>query len=209
MVVLAFVALCFWSWPRRPPGPEPLFLDTSRYGFESLPVPWVRQAYGTGKGTVAVARSADVARLGRYSLKLAMDLARAERNKSEGEAYVDMRSFPPVGVKAPIDLEGVPVTAWIYVPRGAAGHRRRPNGVQLFVKDENWKGQYGTWLNLRGRTERWFQICLTPSARTPNLGYTDMGFDPTKIMVIGVKVGAGTASTAKYRGPIYMDAVNW
>ena len=33
----------------------------------------------------------------------------------------------------------------------------------------------------------------------------DAGFDPTKIISVGVKVGAGTGSTAVYNGPVYAD----
>jgi hypothetical protein len=35
------------------------------------------------------------------------------------------------------------------------------------------------------------------------------GFDPSQIIAVGLKLGAGGGSTAVYQGPIYVDAVNW
>ena len=184
--------------------------DPSKYGFESSDILWVVQTFGDSQAVNALARSdKGFAKFGCYSLRLAVDLVGGDENKSKGEAYVDMRFFPPTGMEAPLNLEGVPITVWVYVPGSAAGDPSKPNGVQVFVKDKNWKNEYGTWLDLPNYTDKWIPITLTPSRQQPPMGYMDEGFDPSAIIAVGVKIGAGTPSTATYQGPIYVDGVNW
>jgi hypothetical protein len=171
---------------------------------------WVPQTYEDSQAIVAAERSErNTARFGCYSLRLTVDLAGGHENKSKGEAYVDMVWFPPTGVEAPVNLEGVPITIWVYVPTAAAGDPDRPNGVQVFVKDQGSLNEYGGWFNLPGYTDKWIPLGLTPSTQPPPMGYMDTGFDPSNIILVGVKIGAGTNSTATYRGPIYVDGVSW
>jgi hypothetical protein len=156
-----------------------------------------------------VAQSEKTAKFGCYSLELTVDLAGGHENKSKGEAYIDMRFYPPTAIGVPANLEGVPIIVWVYVPEHAAGDPEKPNGIQVFVKDQDWKAEYGTWFNLLGYTDKWVPVQLTPSRTAPSNGFMDPGFDPTKIIVVGVKIGTGTNSTATYTGPIYVDGVNW
>ncbi|MDP3786798.1 MAG: carboxypeptidase regulatory-like domain-containing protein [Candidatus Omnitrophota bacterium] len=114
-----------------------------------------------------------------------------------------MRYTPPSGVATPVNLNGVEVTAWIYCPTGSRGDPNNPNGIQIFVKDETWKSEYSTWVNIFENV--WFKVTLIPSTTAPQNGSMDAGFDPTKIISVGVKIGAGTGSTATYNGPIYTD----
>jgi len=184
--------------------------DSSKYGFESVDVFWVKQTYIDSQAVTAVAQSKrGMAKFGCYSLQLTVDLVSGHENKSKGEAYVDMRFFAPTGVNVPVNLEGVRITAWVYVPGDAAGDPESPNGVQIFVKDNTVKSksEYATWFNLRDYTDRWIRISLSPSREAPPDGYMDSGFDPTKIIIIGIKIGTGKNSI--YRGPIYIDGVNW
>jgi hypothetical protein len=37
----------------------------------------------------------------------------------------------------------------------------------------------------------------------------DPGFDPTKIVSVGVKIAAGSGSTATYPGSVYLDEIRW
>jgi len=181
--------------------------DQSKYGFESGRMGWVEQTYWDSQAVTAVAQSEKgMAKIGCNSLKLSVDLIGGDDKKSKGEAYVDMRNNPPSGVVAPVNLEGVPITVWVYVPKEAIGDPSKPNGVQVFVKDQDWKSEYGTWNNL---DSQWIQISLTPSNEIPRWGYKDEGFDPSRIIAIGVKIGAGGGSTATFKGSIYVDGVNW
>lgn len=150
-----------------------------------------------------------MAKFGCYSSALIVDLTGGDENRSKGEAYVDMLSDPPAGEKAPLDLEGVTITIWMYVPRDAVGDPSKPNGAQMFVRDENLKSEYGSWFDLSGHTDEWVSLRLTPSRQTPPMGCMDEGFDPQNIIAVGVRVGAGTGSTATYSGPIYVDGIDW
>jgi hypothetical protein len=49
---------------------------------------------------------------------------------------------------------------------------------------------------------------LTPSRTNPPDGHTDDGFDPTRIMIVGIKLGAGTGSQVPFEGTCYLDAVS-
>lgn len=200
------------STPTKMPTPIPICPpDSSRYGFESADIFWVAQTYEDSQAVTAVGQSdKKKAKFGCYSLKLTVDLAGGHKNKSKGEAYVDMQFFPPPGVEAPVDLEGVPITVWVYVPGDAAGDPSKPNGVQVFVKDKSGKNEYGSWFNLLDHyTDKWIPTKLTPSKQTPPMGDMDEGFDPSEIIVVGVKIGAGTNSMETYSGLIYVDGVTW
>ena len=69
--------------------------------------------------------------------------------------------------------------------------------------------RYGTWYNLTGRSGSWFEITLKPSTETPKWGYTEPEFDPTQIVVIGIKIGIGTGSSASFRGSMFVDNIDW
>lgn len=175
-------------------------VDPSRYGFEEGTMGWVRQVYETDQGVTAVEQSADEAKFC-HSLEMTVDLEGGHTNKSRGEAYVEIN---------PQNLENKPITVWVYVPREALGDPEKPNGIQVFVKDKDWRGEYGTWWNITPAiVDSWQQVTLTPSRSAPPDGYMESGFDPTQIGAVGVKIAIGEGSTAKYRGPIYVDAVDW
>ena len=176
-------------------------VDPSKYGFEEGPMGWVPQTYETDQGITAVAQSADQAKFCKNSLMLTADLEGGHANRSKGEAYVEI----PIQ-----NLEGKPITVWVYVPQEALGDPQKPNGIQVFVKDRNFKGEYGTWWNITpAKVDAWFQVTLVPSTTAPPDGYMAPGFDPTLIGAVGVKVAIGEGSTAEYRGPIYVDGVDW
>lgn len=126
-------------------------------------------------------------------------------NVSKGEAFVDLSDHAPFGVDAPVNLEGVTLRCWIYAPEDSGGSASHPNGLQLFVKDDNWHSEYGTWVNIEER--QWNEVTLTPSRQTPHWGAMDEDFDPTRIMMVGVKVAAGSGSTARFDGAFYMDTL--
>jgi len=185
-----------WLWTRPPPDP-------SRYGFESGIMGWTNETYTDSQGVIAIDQSSDRAKFGRHSLKLTVDLEGGHANRSQGEAYVEISAQ---------NLNNKPITVWVYVPEGAVGERSKPNGFQVFVKDtdKNWRAEYGTWWNITSaKVNAWQQVTLTPSTTEPPDGSMEIGFDPTQIRAVGVRVAIGKGSTATYRGPIYIDAVDW
>ena len=136
-----------------------------------------------------------------------MDLVGGDPEKSRGEAWVNWSNSPPSGAAIPIDLTNRTITAWVYAPQDSIGDSSKPNGFQVFVKDENWNSEYGTWHNVS--EGQWSQISLTVSISQPEDGHMDPGFDPSRIIALGVKMGSGEGSTATYEGPVYIDAVDW
>lgn len=175
-----------------------------KYGFECG---WIPQNYEDSRACTQVVLSDERAMQGRYSLKMTMGLVGSDKHKSKGEAWVNMLQNPPGGEHIPVNLLGRTIVAWVYAPRGARGDRSRPNGFQVFVKDKNWKSQYGPWHNVT--EENWFDISLKVSPFAPMDGYMDDGFDPTQIIAIGVKMGAGGGSTETYNDSVYVDGVDW
>jgi hypothetical protein len=164
---------------------------------------WQHQTYYDSQGITRVRRSSERTYTGEYSLQLITQIVGGDPNISKGEAFVDLRHHAPSGVDVPANLEGVTLRCWIYAPWASGGESDHLNGLQIFVKDENWHSEYGTWVNI---TEgQWNEVTLTPSRQTPHWGSMDKGFDPTRIIMIGVKVAVGSGSTAQYDGAFYMD----
>lgn len=198
MVVFAGLAtLSLWILLTRPPH------DPSRYAFESGTMGWTYERYADSQGCIAVEQSADRAKYGKYSLKLSVELEGGHENRTKGEAYVEI---------APQNLENKPISVWVYVPREALGNPEHWNGIQVFVKDahKDWRAEYGTWWNITpARVDAWHQVTLTPSRTQPPDGYMVPGFDPTQVRSVGVKAAINDKSTATYRGPIYIDVIDW
>jgi len=86
---------------------------------------------------------------------------------------------------------------WTYVPDGAIGDQQNPNGIQVFAKDIDWKGEYGSWWPILPKImNSWQVITLSPDTILPSNGYMDPGIDPTQKRAIGIKFGIGNGSTA-------------
>jgi hypothetical protein len=198
--------------PRPTPSPEPTTDITepsvpSRFNFEDGAMGWKTQDQGNSRAWVQLAQSKERSKDGEFSLKVQTDLDGGDERKGSGEVWVDLRQNPPAGLKAPLDLSKRTLTAWVYASPGSVGDPSKPNGIQMFVKDKKWKAEYGTWQNLV--EGQWNKISLTVGASQPEAGHLDSDFDPTQIIGVGVKLGAGGGSKARYRGAVYVDAVSW
>ena len=178
-----------------------------KYDFETRVMGWIPQNYKDSIACVGVSQSQEHAKEGQYSLKMSMALRGGDSEKSKGEAWVDMQHNPPIDVTAPVNLKSQTITAWVYAPQGAEGEKSIPNGFQLFVKDDKWRSLYGSWKNVI--EDRWFQVTLTVENKKPPGGEIDNGFDPSRIVAVGIKMGTGDHSKAQYDGPVYVDAVHW
>jgi hypothetical protein len=153
---------------------------------------------------------------GQGSLALTVDLIGGHPNKSNGETFVDLRYHPPLMestccLSTPLNLEGIQVSAQVFCPAGSRGDPSRPNGLQLFAKSidssDNWWSFYGDWHNIQENL--WNEVTMTPSTVTPPEGYKDPLFDPTQIVALGLKIGAGGGSTATFSGTCCLDNVRW
>jgi hypothetical protein len=170
------------------------------FGFEQGAEGW-----STSGGSTTARQSEDRSKSGRFSLALGMALGPAER---QGEAWVDLQQNRPTGVPGvPANLGGRTVTAWVYAPRGARGDAERPNGFQLFVKDAEWRAAYGAWQNVV--EERWVRLSLDVGGARPPSGFVAAGFDPSRVIAVGVKFALGADPTARFEGSVYLDAVDW
>jgi hypothetical protein len=188
-------------------GTIPPSTNGYRYSFEDGAMGWEAQKEGDSKACVEVSYSDEMAGEGKHSLKIQTDLDGEDEHKRSGEVWTNMLKNPPGSARVPIDLRKRTVTAWVYGPTGSRGDESRPNGFQIFVKDKNWKAEYGSWENVE--EGRWMKLSLTVGAASPEGGHVDAGFNPGQIVALGVKMGAGSGSNAKYKGPVYVDAVDW
>ncbi len=160
---------------------------------------WEASARKGELGVSGVNVSSEQAYSGEYALAMNVHLNAADADLSSGTA----------SVMVPGDMAGRPITAWVKFPKGATGDPAHPNGVQLFVKDQDFRIQMSPWRNIGSDIpeEQWTQIELTPATTAPTGGYTDAGFDPSQVIVVGVKVGAGTGSQTRFQGLCWLDVV--
>jgi len=202
-----------------PTAPTPTVLLTVspivHYGFDEDAMGWVPRTQG---GDLAVFNVNPQIKFGENSLELQIELIGTNDEKSKGEVFVDLSSNPPAGVFAPLNLNGKTITMLVYVPSAAAGNTNSPNGIQVFVRDIDDKSEYSAWTNLTSEnTERWIKVTLVPLTSIvtkdpkgrPTGAAMDAGFDPTKINIIGLKIGAGDGFDSVFRGSIWIDNVSW
>lgn len=145
-------------------------------------------------------RSKAMARRGRHSLELDLDLDGSKPELASAEVWLDLRQ------QKDVELGQRRVSAWVYAPAQAVGDPEHPNGFQLFVKDEHWRSQYGPWVN--AVADEWTLVELVVGeASAP--GSSEAGFDATLVTTLGLKVSVGGGSHAVYTGPVYLDSVDW
>jgi hypothetical protein len=181
--------------------------DESKYGFEiGDEIEWAVEDNPEVDclGAKSLAQSSWHAKFGRRSLEVAMDLDNEREKEGKGEVYVDIDQQ---------SLEDKAIQAWVMVPdERAVGDPESHNGFQLFVKDKDWNYAYGPWKDItKTNVGEWIHITLTPRRPDPS-GQDEKvaaNFDPAKIVRVGVKFAIGAMSKAKYKGPIYIDAVDW
>ncbi len=171
--------------------------DEVSFNFEAGAEGWGRSTDTDNQAIIRVSQSSDRAKQGIYSLKLEVDLG--DGGKSKGAASVMVTE----------DLRNQAITAWVWCPPGSSGDLSRPNGIQLFVKDSKWRSEYGPWRNIGTNLPMgtWAQVTMTPSNPKGQNAHMTPGFDPTDIIVIGIKVARGDGSTVTYTGDFYLDEV--
>ncbi len=182
--------------------------DTHKYSFSSSIQGWEAQTGGDSQGITGVAHATED---GSGVLACTVEMVRNDGgNFSKGEAWVDMQNEPPAGITAPVDLDGVEISARIKV--GAWAVSTPSNGVQVFVKDSLWRSWYSGWRNIEGADEdEWIELTATVTDSQPAGGWMDGGFDPEDIIAVGVKIGAGTGvdDDANIDGTMYIDYFDW
>jgi hypothetical protein len=160
---------------------------------------WMAESRGDSRAVVAVEHRAAPAEGGASALRLDVDLAGGDPVRSKGEAWVELAH--------PLDLRDRHLVATLYAPPEARGDPSAPNGFQIFVKDGAHRALYGSYA--RVRPGQWMAVELTVSDSAPAGGWMKDGFDPSRIAVVGVKIATGGGSAARYRGPVFLDALDW
>lgn len=193
--------------------------STAKFGFETGTQGWKSQNWKDFRGGIGVEQTTEYSKSGSYALLLNCNISGNSSTNSEAGAFVDFREgiYAP-NINAPVDLEEKTIKCWILIPSSEAdGDPHQPNGVQLFVKsiknegtsNEQLFSEYGAWYDLPGRTGSWFEITLEPGIETPEGGFSEEGFDPKNIVVIGIKIAIGTGSSSSFQGPLFIDDIDW
>jgi hypothetical protein len=190
-------------WDAKRHMPLPIAVDAKSrklaYGFESGSEGWAVRAVAGSRAFRQAKPSSEQAKQDKGSLRLDTELVAGDTDKSQGEAFVRLST--------PTDLTGKRITAAVFAGAGAAGDDAKPNGFQLFAKDERGQSVYGTWYNLR--EDEWIELELLLTGAEPTGGYMDAEFDPHKIVEVGIKIGTGQGSGSTFTGPVYVDEVVW
>lgn len=166
------------------------------------------------------------------SLELEVNLRKDHPHFCEGEVFVDLRYHPPQCQEncstqqafvagSPIDMKGgCIIKARVYATKGIQGPLDMPNGFQLFLKsirktedgrcknknqkkDSQWCNYYGNWKNIESG---WNTLELQPDIK-PRYGMRDEHFDPSRVCILGLKIGSGKSQNVNFRGKIWLDEV--
>lgn len=186
--------------------------EPGSYGFESGTQGWMFRVYADSMAITRVAQSTENAIEnaieGSKSLECTVTLVGGDPGMSKGEVYVDLTKNPPLGITPPLNLTNKTVSVWLYLPLEAMGDHSKPNGIQLFFKDADFKSKYSTWQNIEGDivTDQWSQI--TVNTATESWAW-DEGCNLTSIVEMGLKIGTGGGSTENWSGTFLMDNFAW
>jgi hypothetical protein len=193
-----------WLASGESPRPSALGPGRTRFDFEKGAEGWTKEH--STPGCIRLGWSDDLARDGEGSLEIQMYLDGQETAQQSGEAWVDVRTPWPAG-KEPMGLTSRTVVAWIYAPEAAVGDPERPNGFQLFAKDERYEATFGEWQNVE--PDRWVRLSL--QLESDPLAAADLvrGFRSDRVVLVGLKMTMGARSSAIFDGSVYLDSVSW
>jgi len=135
-------------------------------------------------------------------LELSTHFIGGDNHYSAGEVYLDFRYLQGLGGKF-LDFSDTGIYVSLEVPGGTYAKKFKFGSVQVFVKDNQGLSQYGTWTNIS--TVEKCGAFLSPKIGQVELGYTDEGFNPSKIKIIGVKFEIEEG--LMYDGKIYIKEI--
>ena len=194
---------------------------------------WKAQTYFDSQAITEVAMKSDEKSFSGGYLELTVDLQGTSKNKRQGETFTDLR-YPGIyqafqSFEAPVNLAGKVLFAIVFCPAGSGGTKYAPNGLQLILKSvkivdgkEVWSSFYGNWHNIwverRDWTAdkklgdvlegKWSIIAVDLSKKQP-YGWVDKDFDPTKVVLVGFKVGLNDCYQGDFTGKILVDNFGW
>lgn len=123
-----------------------------------------------------------------------LELETGSVESSKGEMYLDLRyDIPSLEWQSPIDMRGKEISFMFKLDENFEYDPGSLCDIQVFAKDENWNTQYGTRVEM-AKTSDWIKVSLIPTAENINFGYTEPGFDPSSIVMIGLRISEPEAS---------------
>jgi len=168
--------------------------------FLSGDVDWQPQDYLGNQGVKAVHLDTEKKRM-----VLNTHFIGGDNNYGNGEVYLDIRYVPALSDKTSLDLVNTVIYANITVPGGRDGEAVKFGGVQIFAKDVEGRVQYGTWTSIS--TINTCEVFLTPRTEKIESAYTDDGFDPSKVKILGIKFEIEPGLL--YDGPVYVNDIKF
>ncbi len=161
---------------------------------------WIAQDFANSQGVVSV-------RFSDSMLILDLRMVAGDAVLGQGEVYIDLRNWLPTEALAPLDLSGSAIAVRVILPEGFGGPQSAPSGIQVFVKDDEWRSQYGFWVNVANAGGE-YTATLSPRMANPVAAVTDSGFDPTRIRVIGVKLAMNDNAAWEFSGNAILQCAN-
>jgi hypothetical protein len=161
---------------------------------------WTPQTYTNSQGVTSVNISLAPVTAWNNSLQVHCNLVAGDSHLSKGEVFLDAAGADDKaadGVSVDFqNMQGKQIQADIYAYTGSGEcidtsilANYGSNGIQLFVKDVYSRSQYGGWFNIsEGGTGFTVSMTVDTSCSAPGC-FTDSGFDPTAVAMVGVKIG--------------------
>ncbi len=161
---------------------------------------WNPQDYENSRGITSVLYNK-----GEETMVLYCDLVGKDWNRSQGEIVLDLKYVAELEANVPVNMTGRLIEAEIEIPAGLVGSPSSPNCYQVFVKDQNFKCQYGAWgqCNSSGI----IKINVQPDRDNIPQGFRETDFDPAYIRSIGIKIGLHPDSTQQYNGQVIIRKI--
>jgi len=148
---------------------------------------WRNQDHTSSLGITEVDHDYETAA---WDVAVSLDSARA--GMTNGEMYLDMRyDIPGYNFQSPLNLSEADEKISFYFRIDDKFLQNTPynSTIQVFVKDNKWRSQYGSKVVItRENIDRWVEVFLKPTASAQGQGYTDAGFDPTNVVMLGIRV---------------------
>lgn len=181
-------------------------IDNSKYGFEDSPeVGWIVSKDSLhGIGMTEPGRNFSKKIKGKASMSVHVELNGSvegrEAGRHQGEVFVDPRFIQPKGYPANLqflDLSDKTLSATVIVPKDLVRQKGNPSYFQLFVEECD-----------KDSTRHTSDITKIISAGNPTLEFK-INTSIKAICKLGLKIGLNDDDTNKYKGNIYIDAVDW
>jgi hypothetical protein len=123
---------------------------------------------------------------------------------TEADAYFDKAIPEGMSRPGPYNLAGKQASCFVYLPQEMLATGYPKARIALLVKDvaPHFRNQWSDPIYITpSNVDKWFKISFTIGNGTN----TDLGFDPTAVNTLGVRIDVSPNSGFSYTGPFYID----